>query len=842
MALAYDSMSARRMQLAQDPARHVEWIWREQAQGGPGFAEWLNSDTPMFWITGKPGSGKSTLMKHVAESSRATSLLPTRPGRQWLVVHFYFDFRAGSGIANSVDGLLKSILFQLAQQSNRVADTIRHDLKRTDYIAASHNLDREELFHLLQLSTSAISSVYKVCGFVDGLDEFSGRHLDLLRFMDTLIHHGISKLCVASRPEPTLAQYLGDRPHFEMQAYNSMTIQAYVKDVFQHVPAQIHSSVNLDALTADVVHASEGVILWARLAMYHLIDSLSAGETREEVYQTLNGFPRELNDVYERLLKSLELSKQLESAMFLHLIQTGLGSMSTWDLHCAMVFLRDSGMLPSWPRQALSYDNFIMRLRSRTGSMVDINDRIVRYAIPSEPRDVRARLFHRTLDTYLTTTGWVRHTLMQADLSIQPEGMWLQICTSCLLQNELSDATFSRLFSTCSVAPEGALSSPLVGLQPTVFEDQKTFSVLMRRNSIESATDLLDYALRMYPTYLRQAVQYNEQSLGDCHWRVMGSQLMSLHPWMEWMEAQWNRSLGGSVCSYAYFNHEHCSLANVAVLRPAQRAVILALMHHMYKQATNWLYMKSGSFDDVLAKEAIKMLIHVAGKLKRSDEINHTEFFALLNTLLRISSFIDDSDLAQAVYCTSCLPSWVTNLILRTIFMGRGEVKQLRSRWVPGALLPRYFDKTLRLYGSNLLGLWVFSASMKTGFQFMQDIINEQLTILLDSGLDINDWCTGLGPPLHTMLMMDNSGGDDRIAKIQRLLNHGADATIPGPHGTLLETARYVLRLVRPGRGTVRDIDNEKVLQFLWEHKRVVAERQRAGRALPNTGKRGRRQ
>lgn len=209
MALAYDSMSTRRMQLAQDPARHVKWIWTKRVHSGPGFADWLGSESPMFWVTGKPGSGKLTLMKCVAESARTKTLLPARLDRQWLVVHFYFDFKAGVGIADSVDGLLKSILFQLARQSNDAADAIRHDPKGADYHAIRSNLDRQQLLHLLQVSTSAISPKYDVCGFVDGLDEFSGHSLDLLRFMDSLIHRGISKLCVASRQSSCWHSILG---------------------------------------------------------------------------------------------------------------------------------------------------------------------------------------------------------------------------------------------------------------------------------------------------------------------------------------------------------------------------------------------------------------------------------------------------------------------------------------------------------------------------------------------------------------------------------------------------------------------------------------------------------
>jgi hypothetical protein len=32
------------------------------------FGDWLKSDSPTYWISGKPGSGKSTLVKYVASA------------------------------------------------------------------------------------------------------------------------------------------------------------------------------------------------------------------------------------------------------------------------------------------------------------------------------------------------------------------------------------------------------------------------------------------------------------------------------------------------------------------------------------------------------------------------------------------------------------------------------------------------------------------------------------------------------------------------------------------------------------------------------------------------------
>jgi type II secretory ATPase GspE/PulE/Tfp pilus assembly ATPase PilB-like protein len=49
-----------------------EWLFQNNALG---FPEWLQSDRGIFWITGKAGSGKSTLMKYAFSDPRTLRIL-----------------------------------------------------------------------------------------------------------------------------------------------------------------------------------------------------------------------------------------------------------------------------------------------------------------------------------------------------------------------------------------------------------------------------------------------------------------------------------------------------------------------------------------------------------------------------------------------------------------------------------------------------------------------------------------------------------------------------------------------------------------------------------------------
>lgn len=59
----------------------LEWIYENKDLG---FTEWLQGDQRLYWISGKPGSGKSTLMKFIRKDPRTYYPFdedpPERPG------------------------------------------------------------------------------------------------------------------------------------------------------------------------------------------------------------------------------------------------------------------------------------------------------------------------------------------------------------------------------------------------------------------------------------------------------------------------------------------------------------------------------------------------------------------------------------------------------------------------------------------------------------------------------------------------------------------------------------------------------------------------------------------
>lgn len=142
-----------------------------------------------------PGSGKSTLMKHVRDSQRTTEALQNSD-HKWRKLHFFFDFRAGNGLANSIEGMLRSMLYQLVEKLPEVTDHIDHMLF-TGALKYDNVPCCMDNFCKAMASTST-----SICAFIDGLNEFQGSASDLMRVVQVLKDRASLKICLASRQYP----------------------------------------------------------------------------------------------------------------------------------------------------------------------------------------------------------------------------------------------------------------------------------------------------------------------------------------------------------------------------------------------------------------------------------------------------------------------------------------------------------------------------------------------------------------------------------------------------------------------------------------------------------------
>ena len=135
--ISYDGMYERELTVHEAHEATFRWIF-EDPEGRPcvwdNFCEWLQSDQRLYWITGKAGSGKSTLMRFISSTVPAPSEDLTVSPRevqcrctpyllQWskdlplAIATFYFwAGSVGQGkLQTSREGLYRSLLCQILE-------------------------------------------------------------------------------------------------------------------------------------------------------------------------------------------------------------------------------------------------------------------------------------------------------------------------------------------------------------------------------------------------------------------------------------------------------------------------------------------------------------------------------------------------------------------------------------------------------------------------------------------------------------------------------------------------------------------------------------------------------
>ncbi|KAK6072174.1 hypothetical protein SCUP515_07506 [Seiridium cupressi] len=111
-----------RIEGIEDRAHHTfEWVFEKIELE---FTKWLRSGENFYWIRGKPGSGKSTLMKFILNDERTLQQLNTyKQSYKTIFASFFFHHR-GSLLQKTLEGLLRSILAQILTQQPELTEVL----------------------------------------------------------------------------------------------------------------------------------------------------------------------------------------------------------------------------------------------------------------------------------------------------------------------------------------------------------------------------------------------------------------------------------------------------------------------------------------------------------------------------------------------------------------------------------------------------------------------------------------------------------------------------------------------------------------------------------------------
>jgi hypothetical protein len=153
---------------------------------------------------------------------------------------------------------------------------------------------------------------FKICLFIDGLDEYIGDQLEIVDLFKTITSHSsIIKVVISSRPEPTFVEAFYSSPKLRVENLTAGDIDHCVRSkLLSHskIQSQIHRGSELGARLVDSIASKAcGVFLWVFLVVRLLLECLSDGSYPEDLERIIETYPDEIHELYEHMFECMKL-------------------------------------------------------------------------------------------------------------------------------------------------------------------------------------------------------------------------------------------------------------------------------------------------------------------------------------------------------------------------------------------------------------------------------------------------------------------------------------------------------------------------------------------------------
>lgn len=323
--LHFQFMHQRQDTVAKSHAKTFQWVFKSPRESGApwsDFSGWLESGSGCYWIQGKAGSGKSTLIKYLSRQEETQyHLREWSNGEPLITASFYFWY-AGTPLQRSQEGLLRGLLHSILQQAPELIPRAVPDLTRA--MAKSSALAQSEpttqqLFAWFRNLAQALQEgevPHRICLLVDGLDEYHGDETELAQ-----LFLGMSKIStkikfvLSSRCHETFLSAFVGQPTLRLQDLTREDIRHYTIDRLSPIPAVS----GRDVLVKGVIEKAGGVFLWVSLATASLVRTYREGGTPEALEKEFESLPSELEKLFQRLLDMIPPAQHQEASKLLQI-------------------------------------------------------------------------------------------------------------------------------------------------------------------------------------------------------------------------------------------------------------------------------------------------------------------------------------------------------------------------------------------------------------------------------------------------------------------------------------------------------------------------------------------
>lgn len=291
-----------------------------------GLLSFLNSEHGLFWIRGRPASGKSTFMKFLTDTRRTDDVMKEWATDHDITIASHYFWAPGSTMQKSQQGMLQSLVYQLLLADLTIVPAVCW--KRWEDRVSSASWSIEELWSCLE--TIVLVTSRRICFLIDGLDECQPE-IDLgplaARLKKLSDDSDKVKMVVSSRPWPVLEQCLSvsegyltmedTNRHAIVQALrggleansncclllNGVRWECMNSEMWLRSTCPIHNQSHgeVHVLLHGIIDKAQGNFLWVSLVL-DKVSPLLGFRPIAALRKLVNEFPSELDEYFRRMI------------------------------------------------------------------------------------------------------------------------------------------------------------------------------------------------------------------------------------------------------------------------------------------------------------------------------------------------------------------------------------------------------------------------------------------------------------------------------------------------------------------------------------------------------------
>ncbi|EGR50987.1 uncharacterized protein TRIREDRAFT_57671 [Trichoderma reesei QM6a] len=299
-SLRFDQINSRQSNIETAHEETCNWFLEH-----PTYLDWLHAGgSPthygILWLAGKPGAGKSTIMKflytHLKQAPQDSSS-PSSSSTS-AIISFFFHAR-GELLEKSTTGMYRSLLLQLLETFPDLQSVLDDFslVPKDKHTCPPMNIIRK-LFRnaVLLLNTRTLTCV------IDALDESDEQQVrDMVSYFEDLgreaIKHNIQlRICFSSRHYPYISVPHALRLTLEDQTGHGQDMERYVKSRFKPSP-DLFGDVQ-----AQILQKAAGVFMWVVLVVSILNTEFDRGRIFA-VRKRLQELPVGLSNLFKNILR-----------------------------------------------------------------------------------------------------------------------------------------------------------------------------------------------------------------------------------------------------------------------------------------------------------------------------------------------------------------------------------------------------------------------------------------------------------------------------------------------------------------------------------------------------------